>query len=63
MDRLTRKDLKTDKFALEVGHGLDYFSEHQREITRYGTIALIILGLAIGYHYYSRWQGENGSRP
>lgn len=58
MDRLTRKGLKTDKFAVEVGHGLDYFTEHQREITRYGIIALIILGLAVGYRYYSRWQGD-----
>jgi predicted negative regulator of RcsB-dependent stress response len=56
VDRLTRKELKTDRFALEVEHGFDYFSEHQREITRYGTIALIIVALVVGYHYYGNWR-------
>ena len=36
MARITRKDLKTDKFALEVGHTVDFFEEHRREVVRYG---------------------------
>jgi predicted negative regulator of RcsB-dependent stress response len=49
VDRLTRKELKTDKFALEVGHGVDYVSEHRREVFRYGAMAAgaIILGLIV----------------
>ncbi len=49
MDRLTRKELKTDKFALEVGHGVEYVSEHRQQVTRYGGIAagVIILGIII----------------
>lgn len=56
MDRLTRRELKSDKFALEVGHGVEYFNEHQREVQRYGTIALVLVVLVAGYMYYSRWQ-------
>ncbi len=49
MDRLTRKELKTDKFALEIGHGVEYVSEHRREAIRYGAIAagVVILALII----------------
>jgi len=41
--RITRKDLKTDKFALEVGHTVDYFEEHRREVLLYGGIALALV--------------------
>lgn len=58
MDRITRKGLKQDKFALEVGHGFEYFTEHQQEAKRYGTIALIVLLVAGGYYYYSKWQSD-----
>jgi predicted negative regulator of RcsB-dependent stress response len=58
VDRLTRKDLKTDKFALEVEHGFEFYYEHEQEVKRYGAIALIVLLLVAGYHYYSKWQGE-----
>lgn len=48
MDRLTRKDLKTDKFALEVEHTVEYVSTHRRQAVLYGGIAVaVILGVAI----------------
>lgn len=47
MDRLTRKELKTDKFALEVGHGFEYVSEHRRQVVRYGSIAAGVVILAL----------------
>ena len=56
MDRLTRKELKTDKFALEVGQIFEYLREHQRESTRYGVVAAIVLLLAIGFVSYRRYQ-------
>ncbi|MFB3828731.1 MAG: tetratricopeptide repeat protein [Bryobacteraceae bacterium] len=43
MARITRKDLKTDKFALEVEHTVDFFEEHRREVLRYGAIALAVV--------------------
>ena len=39
MSRITRKELKSDKFALEVSHGITLFEQHKKEISRYGTIA------------------------
>ena len=36
MSRITRKELKTDKFALEVEHTVSLFEQHRQEIIRYG---------------------------
>lgn len=56
MDRLTRKELKTDRFALEVGNILDYLSVHRREAIRYGAVAAIVLVAAIGIFFYRKHQ-------
>ena len=56
MARITRKELKTDKFALEVEHTVTFFEEHQKEIIRYGAIALAVIVLIIGYSMYARRQ-------
>jgi len=52
--RITRKELKTDKFALEVEHGLTFFEEHQKEIIRYGGIAVALVVIVLGFMYYQR---------
>ena len=54
MSRITRKELKSDKFALEVEHGITFFEEHKQEIARYGTIALAVVVLIFGYNIYSK---------
>jgi predicted negative regulator of RcsB-dependent stress response len=45
--RITRKELKTDKFALEVGHTVDFFEEHQTEIFRYGAVVLAVVAIVV----------------
>lgn len=45
MARITRKELKTDKFALEVGHTVDFFEHHRQQIVRYG--AIVVAGVLI----------------
>jgi len=45
--RITRKELKTDKFALEIGHTVDFFEEHEREIIRYGAAALAVAAIVV----------------
>ena len=60
MDRLTRKELKTDKFALEVGHGVEYVAEHKQQMIRYGAIAAGVLVLIIAIFAYRSYQ--NGVR-
>jgi len=54
--RITRKELKSDKFALEVEHGLTFFEEHQKDIVRYGGIALGVVAIAIVFNIYQRHQ-------
>jgi predicted negative regulator of RcsB-dependent stress response len=54
--RITRKELKTDKFALEVEHTVNFFEEHQKELIRYGGIGLALVVLLLGWMTYSRHQ-------
>jgi hypothetical protein len=54
--RITRKELKSDKFALEVEHTVTFFEEHRKEIVRYGAIALAVAVLVVGYSSYARRQ-------
>lgn len=56
MDRITRKDLKTDKFALEVEHGIEYAAEHRKQLIRYGGAALVLVVLVWGGFRYRETQ-------
>lgn len=56
MDRRTRKDLKSDKFAQEVKHGFEFLTEHKEESVRYGAIALAVLVVAGGIFLFMRHQ-------
>lgn len=49
---LTRKEMKQDKFAVEVGHTVDYFAVHRKQFTQYGGAALIVVIIAAGIYYY-----------
>ena len=53
MDRLTRKELKSDKFALEVEHTVDFVTDHRDQVIRYGGIALALIVIAFGWRFYS----------
>ena len=52
MARITRKELKTDKFALEVGHTVDFFEEHRTEVVRYGAAALAVAAIVVLLFWY-----------
>lgn len=56
MKRITRKNLKSDKFAEEVSTIWDWMAEHKDEVIRYGAIALAVLLVAGGIFYYIRYQ-------
>ena len=53
MARITRKELKTDKFALEVEHTVTFFEEHRQQLVLYGGIALGVVALIVGYIIYA----------
>lgn len=59
MSRITRKELKTDKFALEVEHGLSFFEHHKNEAVKYAAIALGVVVLIVGFTVYQRGQHNN----
>ena len=56
MARITRKELKSDKFALEVGQTVSFFEEHRQEILRYGAIAAGVAVLVAGWLVYQKHQ-------
>ncbi len=56
MDRLTRKELKSDRFAQEVQHGLTIVSEHRQQLTLWGTVAGVIAILVIAVILYRNYQ-------
>ncbi len=56
MKRITRKNLKSDKFAQEVSTVWDWTAEHQGEVVRYGSIGLAVVLLVVGIFYYVRYQ-------
>jgi predicted negative regulator of RcsB-dependent stress response len=52
VDRLTRKELKSDKFALEVQHSVQYVSGHRQKFVLYGGIAIAVVVLIVGLFAY-----------
>jgi predicted negative regulator of RcsB-dependent stress response len=56
VDRITRKELKTDKFALEVGHTVEYFEQHRSTIIKYGSIVVVVVVAVVAYYFYARNQ-------
>jgi predicted negative regulator of RcsB-dependent stress response len=58
VSRITRKELKSDKFALEVEHTVTFFEEHRDELVRYGAMGLAAIALFIGYLVYRGHQHD-----
>jgi predicted negative regulator of RcsB-dependent stress response len=56
--QLTRKELKQDKFAVEVEHTVDYFAAHRKQTLRYGVTALIVIVIAGGAWYFRNSQAS-----
>jgi len=54
MDRRTRKQLKGDKFAQEVGHTFEVLTTHRTDILRFGSAALAAILIAGGVYLYHR---------
>ena len=52
MDRVTRSKLKTDRFAVEVEHSVEFVSEHRKQVFQYGAIAVAVVLIGAGIWYY-----------
>jgi len=58
VDRLTRHELKTDKFVEEVNETVHYVSDHRSQVVRYGGIALAVLVVAGGLYFFMKSRSE-----
>ena len=56
MARLTRKELKTDRFAVEVQHSVEYVSEHRRQLVLWGGIGAGVVVLVAGIVLYRNYE-------
>jgi predicted negative regulator of RcsB-dependent stress response len=56
VDKLTRKELKSDKFALEVQHSVEYVSLHRRQMVRWAVPAVAVVLIVIGIFWYRNYQ-------
>lgn len=52
MDRITRRDLKTDRFAQEVTHSVEYLGVHRKQFLRYAGAALALIVIVFGVRFY-----------
>ncbi len=52
MDRITRHDLKTDKFVEEVAHSVEYIEGHRKQLYIYSGVGLAVILAVIGGWYY-----------
>jgi predicted negative regulator of RcsB-dependent stress response len=50
--RLTRKELKSDKFALEVQHSVEYVTQHRQQLIRWGGIGIAAVILIVAFFVY-----------
>ena len=49
-EHLTRKDLRTDGFAVALEHNVEYVSEHRKQLIQYGAIAFIVILAGAGIY-------------
>ncbi len=56
MAKLTRKELKSDKFAQEVQHSVEFVSGHRQQMIRWGGPALALVLIVAGVFYYRNYQ-------
>jgi predicted negative regulator of RcsB-dependent stress response len=52
VDKFTRKEMKSDKFALEVQHSVEFVTGHRQQLIRWGVPALAVILLAVGVYLY-----------
>jgi predicted negative regulator of RcsB-dependent stress response len=56
MDRLSRKELKTDHFVEEVEHGVEYVAGHRKQFAIWGGAAVVVLLAGGGVYYFMNSQ-------
>ncbi len=57
-ERIDRKDLRTDGFAVAIEHNVEYVSSHRSQFIRYGAIALAGLLVGAGLVFYMNYRHD-----
>jgi TolA-binding protein len=52
LDKVHRSELKHDKFAEQVGHTLEYATDHRSQVVKWGGIAVAALVVILGVYLY-----------
>jgi predicted negative regulator of RcsB-dependent stress response len=60
VDRITRSKLKTDRFAVEVEHSVEYVAEHKKQVMLYSAVGVAVALLIAGIWYYR--DGQHAKR-
>ena len=58
MDKLTRKELKSDNFAIEVEHGVGYVTDHRQTFIKWGSIGLAVVVAIVAIAWYRGYQHD-----
>lgn len=57
-DRITRKDLRTDKFAVAVENNVEFVAEHRGQVIRYALIGLAVIVIGAAIYFYRSYQHD-----
>jgi TolA-binding protein len=55
-EHLTRKELRTDSFAIAVGHNVEYLTGHRKQLVRYGLIAVVAIAAGFAIYFFRNQQ-------
>lgn len=58
MDKAHRQELKHDKFVEQVGHTVEYASEHRRQFVMYAAGAVLIILIGAGFYWWRQQQAS-----
>ncbi len=62
MAKITRKQLKEDRFAEEVGHSVEYVAHHRKQVILWIVGAVVLVAGLAGYFRYSQHQEAEARR-
>lgn len=58
MDKVHRRDLKHDRFAEQVGHTVEYATDHRGQVIKWGGIGLAVIVAIFGIYLYFEHQAS-----
>ncbi len=57
-DRLDRRELRTDDFAVALENNVQFVASHRTQFIRYGAISLAVVAIAAGIYFYRSYQHD-----